>query len=57
MIQVLIAEEYERPRYQEMANRILAIIKGLNYRNVVHKDTLDDVKIYVDGSNPEFIFT
>jgi len=57
MIQVLIAEEYERPRYQEMADKIMDIIRGLNYRNVVHQDTLDSVKIYVDGSNPEFIST
>lgn len=50
-IEVLIADEYERPRYQDMIDKIVDIIQGLNRRN---KD-LDSVKIYVDGSNPEFI--
>ena len=54
-IQVLLAEEYEHPRYEEVINKILDIIRGLNYANVVHKDILSDVKIYVDASLPELI--
>jgi hypothetical protein len=29
-IQVLIADEYERARYQEMADKVMDIIRGLN---------------------------
>lgn len=32
------------------------MIRGLNRRNI-DQDNLDSVKIYVDGSNPEFIST
>ena len=48
MIQVLDSRKYERPRYQEMADKIMDIMKGLNYRNLLTQDTLDDVK-NVDG--------
>jgi hypothetical protein len=55
-IEVLIAEEYERPRYQDMAEKVMDIIRGLNRRNI-DPDYLDSVKIYVDAANPEFITT
>jgi hypothetical protein len=55
-IQVLIAEEYERPRFQDMAEKVMDIIRGLNRRNI-DPDYLDSVKIYVDAANPEFITT
>jgi hypothetical protein len=55
-IQVLIAEQYERPRYQDMAEKVMDIIRGLNRRNI-DQDILDSVKIYVDAGNPEFITT
>ena len=55
-IEVLIAEEYERPRYQDMAEKVMDIIRGLNRRNI-DPDYLDNCKIYVDAANPEFITT
>ena len=55
-IEVLMAEEYERPRYQDMAEKVIDIIRGLNRRNI-DPDYLDKVKIYVDAANPEFITT
>ena len=55
-IEVLIAEEFERPRYQDMAEKVIDIIRGLNRRNI-DPDYLDKVKIYVDAANPEFITT
>ncbi len=55
-IEVLIAEEYERPRFQDMAEKVMDIIRGLNRRNI-DQDYLDSVKIYVDAANPEFITT
>lgn len=55
-IEVLIAEEYPRPRYQDMAEKVMDIIRGLNRRNL-DPDYLDSVKIYVDAANPEFITT
>ncbi|TLX88004.1 MAG: hypothetical protein E6K97_07790 [Thaumarchaeota archaeon] len=55
-IEVMIAEEYERPRYQDMAEKVIDIIRGLNRRNI-DPDYLDNCKIYVDASNPEFITT
>ena len=55
-IEVLIAEEYERPRYQDMAEKVMDIIRGLNKRNI-DPDYLDNCKIYVDAANPEFITT
>ena len=33
-IEVLIAEEFERPRYQDMAEKVIDIIRGLNRRNI-----------------------
>lgn len=56
MVQVLFADEFERPRYEDMANKVMDIIRGLNRRNI-DRDHLDFVKIYVDASNPEFIST
>jgi hypothetical protein len=55
-IQVLLAEEYERPRYEDMYNKVMDIIRGLNKRNL-DQDILDTVKIYIDASNPEFIIS
>lgn len=55
MIQVLMADQYERPRYQDMTEKISALIKGLN--KGLDPETLDQVKIYVDAANPEFITT
>ena len=55
-IEVLIAEEFERPRYQDMAEKVIDIIRGLNRRNI-DPDYLDNCKIYVDAANPEFITT
>jgi hypothetical protein len=55
-IEVLIAEEYSRPRYPDMAEKVMDIIGGLNRRNI-DQDILDSVKIYVDAANPEFITT
>ncbi len=55
-IEVLLADEYERPRYQEMAEKVMDIIRGLNRRNI-DPDYLDNCKIYVDAANPEFITT
>ena len=55
-IEVLLAEEYERPRYQDMAEKVIDIIRGLNSRNI-DPDYLDNCKIYVDAANPEFITT
>jgi hypothetical protein len=52
----LIAEDYEWPRFQEMAEKVMDIIRGLNRRNL-DPDYLDSVKIYVDAANPEFITT
>lgn len=53
--QVSMADKYERPRYEDMANKIMDIIRGLNRRNI--DQDLDSVKIYVDASKPEFIST
>jgi len=55
-IEVLMTEEYERPRYQDMADKVIDIIRGLNRRNI-DPDYLDNCKIYVDAANPEFITT
>jgi hypothetical protein len=55
-IEVLIAEEYERPRYQDMAEKVMDIVRGLNRRNI-DPDYLDNCKIYVDAANPKFITT
>ena len=54
IIQVLLADQYERPRYEDMINKITDIIKGLNRRNV-DPEYMDNVKIYVDGSAPELV--
>lgn len=55
-IEVLIAEEFERSRYQDMAEKVMDIVRGLNRRNI-DPDYLDNCKIYVDAANPEFITT
>jgi hypothetical protein len=55
-IEVLIANEYERPRNQEMADKVMDIIRGLNRRQV-DQSYLHSVKIYVDAAIPEFITT
>jgi hypothetical protein len=53
-IEVLIADEFERPRYQDMAEKVMDIIRGLNRRKI-DQEYLDSVKIYCDAANPEFI--
>ncbi|MGB5091577.1 MAG: hypothetical protein WBN72_11590 [Nitrososphaeraceae archaeon] len=53
-IEVLIADEYTRPRFQDMAEKVMDIIRGLNKRNI-DPDYLDNVKVYCDAANPEFI--
>jgi hypothetical protein len=55
-IQVMYAEEFERPRYEDMASKFMDIIRGLN-RRTIGPDYTDTVKIYVDAANPEFIST
>ncbi|MGB5089978.1 MAG: hypothetical protein WBN72_03435 [Nitrososphaeraceae archaeon] len=55
-IQVLIADEYESPRYLEMVEKVIGIIRGLN-RTQVDQSYLDSVKIYVDAATHEFITT
>jgi hypothetical protein len=55
-IQVLLADEYERPRYEDMISTIMDIVRGLNRRNI-DKEDLGNCKIYVDAANPEFIST
>lgn len=54
IIQVLLADQFERPRYEDMINKITDIIQGLNRRNV-DMSVLDSCKIYVDGSAPELV--
>ncbi len=53
-IQIKIAEEYERPRYEDMTSKILQILKGLNQWSL-NQTELAATKIYIDGANPEFI--
>jgi len=55
-IEVLMADEYPRPRYEDMIEKITALLKGLNSSNV-DPEELDSCKIYVDAANPEFITT
>jgi Terminase RNaseH-like domain len=43
-VQVLFADEFERPDYNEMLDRVLNLLGKYSIR-----------KIYVDGANPEFI--
>lgn len=55
-IQVLFADEFDRPRYEDMSTKVIDIIRGLNRRKI-DQDYLDSGKIYVDAANPEFITT
>lgn len=55
-IEVLYADEFERPRYEDMASKVIDMIHGLNRRNI-DQEYLDSCKIYVDAANPEFITT
>jgi hypothetical protein len=55
-IEVMYAEEYERPRYEDMSTKVIGMIRGLNRRNI-DQEYLDSCKIYVDAANPEFITT
>jgi hypothetical protein len=55
-IEVLMADEYPRPKYSDMIEKITALLKGLNSSNI-DPETLDSCKIYVDAANPEFITT
>ena len=51
-----MADEYERPRYEDMSSKVVDLVRGLNRRNI-DQSVLDSVKIYVDAANPEFIST
>jgi len=53
-IEVLMAEEYERPRYQDMVDLLTDLLRGLHHRKL-DQSLLDTTKIYVDAANPEFI--
>jgi hypothetical protein len=53
-IEVLFADEFERPRYEDMSTKVIDMIRGLNRRNI-DQEYLDSCKIYVDAANPEFI--
>jgi hypothetical protein len=53
-VEVLMAEEYERPRYEDMIDMITNMIRGLHSRKI-DRSVLDTTKIYVDAANPEFI--
>jgi hypothetical protein len=55
-IEVLMADEYERPKYNTMVDKITALLKGLNSSNI-DPEVLDSCKVYVDAANPEFITT
>jgi hypothetical protein len=55
-IEVLMADEYERPKYNIMVDKITGLLKGLNSSNI-DPEVLDSCKIYVDAANPEFITT
>jgi hypothetical protein len=55
-IQVLMADEFERPRYEDMIGKVMDIIRGLNRHNL-DKEYLGNCKVYVDAANPEFIST
>ena len=55
-IEVLMADEYPRPKYTEMVDKITALLKGLNSSNL-EPEILDSCKVYVDAANPEFITT
>ena len=53
-IQVKLAEEYERPRYEDMTSKILGILRGLNQWSP-NQTELGATKIYIDAANPSFI--
>ena len=53
-IHVKLAEEFERPRYEDMTFKILQILKGLNQWSL-NQEELAATKIYIDAANPEFI--
>jgi predicted nuclease of restriction endonuclease-like RecB superfamily len=44
MIQVLMADEYEIPRYQDMADKVIDLIRGLNRTNI-DQESLDSQDI------------
>ena len=53
-IQVRYAEEFERPRYEDVTSKILGILRGLNQWSP-NQTELAATKIYIDAANPEFI--
>jgi hypothetical protein len=55
-IELLMADEYPRPKYSDMIEKITALLKGLNSSNI-DPEVLDSCKVYVDAANPEFITT
>lgn len=52
----MYADEFERPRYEDMSTKVIDLIRGLNRRNI-DQEYLNSCKIYVDAANPEFIST
>ena len=50
-IQVKLAEEYERPRYEDMTSKILGILRGLNQWSP-NQTEMTATKIYIDAANP-----
>jgi len=54
-IQVMMAEEEERPRFEDIINTIMDIVRGLNRWNIDKSEVMDRCKIYVDAANPELI--
>ena len=53
-IQVKIAEEYEHVRYEDAVTKIKNILKRMNQWSI-NQESLENVKIYVDASAPEFV--
>ena len=53
-IQVKLADEYERPRYEDMTSKILGILQGLNQWSP-NQTEVGATKVYIDAANPSFI--
>ena len=53
-IQVKIADEFEQVRYEDAVSKIKSILTRMNASSI-NQETLENVKIYVDASAPEFI--
>jgi len=55
-VEILLADEYERPRYTDMVDMLTDLLRGLHHRKL-DQSVLDTTKVYVDGSSPEFVTT